>query len=139
MFTSTLAAGDADRFWASILGYTLFLVAALPIYALYYYVRDSLGLRWRRWLTQHFLGRYFDQRAYYRLNAIVGIDNPDQRIAEDITASTKQSLYSTMTAMGTVIQLIASSSELWTISQVLVYFLIGYALLRPALTAKVFG
>ena len=63
-FTSALAAGDADRFWASIRRYTLILVAAVPIYALYYYVRDSLGLRWRRWLTQHFLERYFDQRAY---------------------------------------------------------------------------
>lgn len=73
-FTSALAARDADRFWASILRYTLILLAAVPIYALYYYVRDTLGLRWRRWLTQHFLERYFHQRAYYRLNAMAGID-----------------------------------------------------------------
>ena len=138
-FTSALAAGDADRFWASIRRYTLILVAAVPIYALYYYVRDSLGLRWRRWLTQHFLGRYFDQRAYYRLNAIVGIDNPDQRIAEDINAFTQQSLYFSMIALGSVIQLIAFSSVLWTISQGLVYFLIGYAIFSTVFTAKVFG
>src|SRR5665647_1212337 len=50
-FTSALAAGDAERFWASIWRYTAILVAAVPIYALYYYVRDTLGLRWRRWLT----------------------------------------------------------------------------------------
>ena len=138
-FTSALAAGDADRFWASIRRYTLILVAAVPIYALYHYVRDSLGLRWRRWLTQHFLGRYFDQRAYYRLNAIVGIDNPDQRIAEDINAFTQQSLYFSMIALGSVIQLIAFSSVLWTISQGLVYFLIGYAIFSTVFTAKVFG
>ncbi|ART47696.1 ABC transporter ATP-binding protein/permease [Acidovorax carolinensis] len=138
-FTSALAAGDADRFWASIRRYTLILVAAVPIYALYYYVRDTLGLRWRRWLTQHFLARYFDQRAYYRLNAIVGIDNPDQRIAEDINAFTQQSLYFSMIALGSVIQLIAFSSVLWTISQGLVYFLIGYAIFSTVFTAKVFG
>ena len=138
-FTSALAAGDADRFWASIRRYTLILVAAVPIYALYYYVRDTLGLRWRRWLTQHFLARYFDQRAYYRLNAIVGIDNPDQRIAEDINAFTQQSLYFSMIALGSVIQLIAFSSVLWAISQGLVYFLIGYAIFSTVFTAKVFG
>ncbi len=63
-FTSALAAGDAERFWASIWRYTAILAAAVPIYGLYYYVRDILGLRWRRWLTQHFLTRYFSGRAY---------------------------------------------------------------------------
>ena len=57
-FTSALAARDSGRFWTSIWRYTVILVAAVPIYALYYYVRDTLGLRWRRWLTDDFLGRY---------------------------------------------------------------------------------
>lgn len=138
-FTSALAAGDSARFWASIRRYTLILVAAVPIYALYYFVRDTLGLRWRRWLTQSFLGRYFGHRAFYRLNTEAGIDNPDQRIAEDINAFTQQSLYFSMIMLGAVIQLAAFSSVLWGISQVLVYFLMGYALLSTVFTAGVFG
>lgn len=62
-FTSALAARDPGRFWTSIRLYTAILVAAVPIYALYFYVRDVLGLRWRRWLTDSFLKRYFSQRA----------------------------------------------------------------------------
>ena len=138
-FTSALAARDTERFWASIWRYTAILVAAVPIYALYYYVRDTLGLRWRRWLTDSFLARYFHQRAYYRLNSASGIDNPDQRIAEDINSFTQQSLYFSMIVLGSVIQLIAFSSVLWTISQGLVYFLIGYAVLSTAFTGAVFG
>ena len=138
-FTSALAARDADRFWASILRYTLILLAAVPIYALYYYVRDTLGLRWRRWLTQHFLERYFHQRAYYRLNAMAGIDNPDQRIAEDINSFTQQSLYFSMIVLGAVIQLMAFASVLWAISPGLVYFLLGYAVFSTVFTATVFG
>ncbi len=46
--------------------------------------------------TQHFLTRYFSGRAYYRLHADAGIDNPDQRIAEDINSFTQQSLYFSM-------------------------------------------
>lgn len=138
-FTSALAAGDADRFWASIRRYTLILVAAVPIYALYYYVRDSLGLRWRRWLTQHFLGRYFDQRAYYRLNAIVGIDNPDQRIAEDVNTFTQRSLYFLLIGLGSLMQLVAFSWVLWSISHTLVYVLVAYTALGTWLTVKVFG
>ena len=138
-FTSALAARDAERFWASIWRYAVILTAAVPIYALYYYVRDTLGLRWRRWLTDRFLARYFHQRAYYRLNTAAGIDNPDQRIAEDINAFTQKSLYFSMIMLGSVIQLIAFSSVLWTISQGLVYFLIGYAVFSTVFTGAVFG
>jgi putative ATP-binding cassette transporter len=138
-FTSALAARDSERFWASIWRYTAILAAAVPIYALYYYVRDTLGLRWRRWLTDHFLARYFDQRAYYRLHAAAGIDNPDQRIAEDINTFTQQSLYFSMIVLGSVIQLVAFSSVLWTISQGLVYFLIAYAAFTTVFTGAVFG
>ncbi|MBU0588955.1 MAG: ABC transporter ATP-binding protein/permease [Gammaproteobacteria bacterium] len=138
-FTSALAARDPDRFWSSIWRYTALLTAAVPIYGLYYFVRDTLGLRWRRWLTHHFLARYFNQRAYYRLNSIAGIDNPDQRIAEDINAFTQQSLYFSMIMLGAVIELIAFASVLWSISQGLVYFLIGYAVVSTWFTASVFG
>jgi putative ATP-binding cassette transporter len=137
-FTSALAAGDAKRFWASIWRYTAILVAAVPIYALYYYVRDTLGLRWRRWLTDNFMARYFKQRAYYRLKA-TDIDNPDQRMAENINSFTQQSLYFSMIVLGSVIDLIAFSAVLWSISQGLVYFLIGYAMLSTLFIGTVFG
>ena len=73
-FTSALAAGDAARFWASIRRFTLLLVIAVPIYACCYYVRDTLALLWRRWLTGHLLQRYFARRAYYHLHAHAAID-----------------------------------------------------------------
>lgn len=137
-FTSALAAKDPERFWTSIRLYTVILVSAVPIYALYFYVRDVLSLRWRRWLTDSFLQRYFSQRAYYRLNTS-GIDNPDQRIAEDINSFTQRSLYFSMIALGSVIDLAAFSTVLWTISQSLVFFLIGYAVVSTLFTGAVFG
>ncbi len=138
-FTSALAARDADRFWSSILRCLALLATAVPIYGLYYYVRDTVGLRWRKWMTQWFLDRYFSQRAYYRFSAAEGIDNPDQRIAEDINAFTQQSLYFSMIVLSSVVELVAFSSVLWAISQGLVYFLIAYAIVSTAFTATVFG
>lgn len=137
-FTSALAAGNAPRFWTSIRSYAIVLVAAVPFYSLYYYVRDLLALRWRRWLTDRFLQRYFDQRAYYRLKTS-DIDNPDQRIADDIDSFTQKSLYFSMIALGSVIDLLAFSAVLWTISKSLVAFLIIYAALSTLFTSAVFG
>ncbi len=138
-FTSALAARDAERFWSSIQRFSWILLGGVPIYAAYYFVRDTLGLRWRKWLTEHVLQRYFANVSYYRLNAIVGIDNPDQRISEDVGAFTSQSLYFSMIVLGAVIELLAFTGILWSISQTLVYFLIGYALVTSAIAATVFG
>lgn len=138
-FTSALAARDEDRFWTAILECLAILVVAVPIYAFYYYVRDKLGLFWRRWLTRSFLGSYFDHRAYYELNANAEIDNPDQRIAEDINTFTQRSLYFLLVLVGAVLQLIAFSGVLWSISTELVYFLLIYAIAGTAVTLLVFG
>lgn len=138
-FTSALAARDAERFWAAIrLCIAVSLVAA-PVYAFYYFVRDTLGIRWRRWMTHRFLGAYLADRTFYRLNAVEEIDNPDQRIAEDIHTFTQQSLYFLMVALGALIQLLAFMGVLWSISRELVFFLVAYALAGTALTTMVFG
>ena len=138
-FTSALAARDEERFWEAIRYCLGLLVVAVPIYAFYYYVRDKLGIHWRRWLTERFLDSYFSQRHYYELNADASLDNPDQRIAEDINTFTQRSLYFLLILIGAVLQLAAFSAVLWSISRELVYFLIFYAVFGTVVTLALFG
>jgi len=138
-FTSALAARDADRFWHSIRICFVILVMAVPIYAFYYYVRDKLALYWRQWITHSYLDSYFSNRAFYKLTSNAEIDNPDQRISEDINTFTQRSLYYLLILLGALIQLIAFSSVLWTISKVLVFFLIVYAFAGTLITLVFFG
>jgi putative ATP-binding cassette transporter len=138
-FMSALAKKDADRFWLNVYECLAVLVIAVPIYALYYFVRDMLGVHWRRWLTEQILGRYFTDRAYYEVNAQAKIDNPDQRIAEDVETFTRKSLYFLLIFLGSAIQVAAFSGVLWGISRPLVYFLIIYAVVGTLVTTVLFG
>ena len=138
-FTSALAAHDEGRFWAAIKFCLGLLIAAVPIFAFYYFVRDKLGIHWRRWLTHRFLERYFSCRHFYELNANSGIDNPDQRIAEDIATFTQRSLYFLLVIISSTLQLVAFSAVLWSISHELVYFLIFYSLAGTFVVIFVFG
>jgi vitamin B12/bleomycin/antimicrobial peptide transport system ATP-binding/permease protein len=138
-FTSALAARDSARFWHSMRIFGAVLAIAVPIYAFYYFVRDKLGILWRRWLTARFLGRYFKDRAYYELTSNHTIDNPDQRIADDINSFTTKSLTFLLEVIGAVLQLIAFSGILWGISKMMVGFLIVYALIGTVVTFGVFG
>ncbi len=138
-FTSALAARDGNRFWRAIWLALGLLIGAVPTYACFYWVRDTLGIRWRRWLTGRFLQRYFSDHHYYALNAQASLDNPDQRIAEDINTFTQRSLFFLMILIGAAMQLTAFSSVLWSISHTLVYFLAIYACAGTFITLRLFG
>ena len=138
-FTSALAAYDAPRFWRSVGLFVVLMAVAVPLYSYLEYVRFALAIEWRRWLTDRVLDRYLADRAFYRLADRPEIDNPDQRIAEDISNFTQQSLGYLMILTSAVFDLVAFSYALWTISRTLVYFLIVYAAAGTLVTAGVFS
>ncbi len=138
-FTSALAAQDGPRFWHSIRTFFGLLVVAVPIYAFYTYVRDKLAINWRRWLTDRFLERYFNKRGYYHLLMQPEIDNPDQRISDDIYSFTQQSLTFLLVVANAVLQLLAFGRVLWSISYFLLLFVVLYAAVATAVTFGLFG
>ena len=137
--TSALAAKEADRFWGSVKACLLVLAFAVPIYAFYYYMRDLFANQWRRWLTSRFLDGYLKGRKYYALGADSEMDNPDQRISEDINTFTGRSINFLLIFLGSVMQLVAFSAVLWSISHVLVGVLVVYALAGTAVALYAFG
>ena len=137
--TSALAAHDRDRFWKAVQTCLLVLGFAVPVYAFYYYMRDAFANHWRRWLTHRFLDGYLGGRRYYDLNAQGVIDNPDQRISEDINTFTGRSTHFLLIFVGALMQLVAFSAVLWSISKLLVGFLAVYALVGTVVALYVFG
>lgn len=137
--TSALAGKDRDRFWDAVRTCLLVIAFAVPVYAFYYYMRDLFANHWRRWLTGRFLDGYLNGRKYYELGADSDIDNPDQRISEDINTFTGRSIHFLLIFLGSIMQLVAFSAVLWSISHVLVGVLAVYALLGNAVALWVFG
>jgi vitamin B12/bleomycin/antimicrobial peptide transport system ATP-binding/permease protein len=137
---SALSAKDESRFWETVVIFIGVLVLYAPLLAGYRYLRDRLSLQWRRWLTNHFLDHYFTNRAYYNLSTANGeIDNPDQRIAEDVRSFTQESLSFLLVLVESVLAVIAFSGVLWGISRPLVLFLLLYAIVGTLVTTVVFG
>lgn len=137
--TSALAGKDGDRFWTSVRACLYVLAFAVPTYAFYYYMRDVFANQWRRWLTGRFLDGYLQGRKYYELGAGSEVDNPDQRISEDINTFTGRSIHFLLIFLGSAMQLVAFSAVLWSISHLLVGVLVVYALLGTVVALYVFG
>ncbi|MBV8885896.1 MAG: ABC transporter ATP-binding protein/permease [Chroococcidiopsidaceae cyanobacterium CP_BM_RX_35] len=137
---SALSAQDEPRFWQTVIIFIGVLVVYAPLLAGYTYLRDRLSLQWRQWLTHRFVDNYFRDRAYYNLQILgTEIDNPDQRIAEDVRSFTQESLTFLLVLIESVLSVIAFSSVLWGISRPLVFFLVLYALIGTLVTTVVFG
>lgn len=137
---SSLSERNPDRFWRTVWIFLGILTIYAPLFAGNNYLRDRLGLMWRRWLTGSFLDRYFGDRAYYDLNHTpTDIDNPDQRISQDIKSFTVDSLRFLLLIVQSLLQVIAFSTVLWTISKPLVSFLLVYAIVGSILATFVFG
>ncbi|NES03984.1 MAG: ABC transporter ATP-binding protein/permease [Okeania sp. SIO2F4] len=137
-FTTALAEKDQPTFWRFLFVYAGVFIVGTPIVVVYTYTRQKLGLYWREWMTSKFLDNYLQNRSYYQINSEGKIDNPDQRMAEDIKSFTNQSLFFLLTILNSVIDVISFTGILWSISVSLSIFLIFYAV-TGTLVAVIFG
>jgi ABC-type uncharacterized transport system fused permease/ATPase subunit len=136
---SALAARDGDRFARSLWVLVGVMVLSVPILSLKVYVQNKLGLFWRRWLTHHFVKQYFADQTYYKINDRPDLDNPDQRIAEDVRSMTQQSLVFVVAVCDSVVQFLGFAGVLWSISRSLMVGLIVYALVSTLLATGLLG
>lgn len=136
---SALSQKNSQRFWRSVLAFLGVLVVYVPLFAGYGYLGNKLGIFWRRWMTNYFLDKYLENRGFYYLTSNQEVDNPDQRISEDLKGFTQNSLGFFIGLINAVVQVIAFSGVLWKIYQPLVLLIVIYGLLGTVIVIVFFG
>ena len=91
------------------------------------YFRDTLALRWRGWMTTQYLDKYFENRTFYSIQSQSLIDNPDQRIVDNLNAFTGSALGFALALFIVTINLISFSGILYGIYPPLFYVLVVYS------------
>ncbi len=86
---------SASAFWGTAIGLVVIYLLTLPIQFLNTYGQQRFALAWRDASTGSMERGYLGGLTYYRLEAegalLAQVDNPDQRIAEDIQRSVASS------------------------------------------------
>jgi putative ATP-binding cassette transporter len=126
-FMTALSLRDRGEFIIQLYRYLFVFALATPIVVFYRYTEERLALLWRRWLSRKMISRYCTHGAFYKLSAFEGVDNPDQRIAEDVRTFTAQSLSFTLIILNSFIGLFSFIGILWNISPTLVVAVFLYA------------
>lgn len=81
------------------------------------YFSGLLSIRWQKWLTQNTLASWLKDHKHYRLNGLKDkVDNPDQRITEDLAALPSLSLKIFFLLLNSVSTYLSFSVILWGLS-----------------------
>ena len=119
-FFNALQDYDVGVFWSQLLVFAAIATAIIASSILEVYLRQMLQIRWRRWLTERYVGTWLTDRAYYRMQLQgTPTDNPDQRISEDLERFTRQTLSLTVGANGFLpagVTLVSFLGILWSLS-----------------------
>ena len=127
-FMTAISDKNFDGYYKALVWYLATFALAVPIGVYYRWMEERLALLWRESLSEFLIERYFNNRAYYRLRGAEAVDNPDQRIGEDVRLFTSKSLTFLLILLNATVTVIAFIGVLWTISQLLVATLVLYAL-----------
>jgi putative ATP-binding cassette transporter len=138
--TSALAEKNTGRFWQAVLTYLVACMIFVNLQTVRHYLVDKLRWFWRGWLTNFYLQKYMKNRNFYWLGSWTAkIDNPDQRISQDIENFCYMSLLLFMDISSSLVNIIAFGVVLWSMSHNLVILLILYAGVGMLITTVGFG
>ena len=126
-FMTAISDREVYRYYLYALFYAAVFAASTVVAVFYQFAQDRLALLWREWLTQHLTDRYLGDLAYYRLNRREDIDNPDQRISEDVRSFTSTLLSFVLMLLNSTMTTIAFAGILWSITPWLLLAAVLYA------------
>ena len=101
--------------------FALILAITIAVTAGHLLVKRWLQIDWRAWLTEQLVGSWMADGRHYRLLFSAGDhDNPDQRIAEDISIATDSAIAMAHTLVYSLLSLGLFIDILWSVSGAIV-------------------
>ena len=130
LFTA-LQQQNAPGFYRAFVIVILLILLYLAVAVLRAYLDQVLQLRWRRWLTDQYVTRWLADRAFYRMRFSGRVDNPDQRISEDVRLFIERSGSLGLGFLNSIATLASFAALLWYLSGSITLPIDGFAITIP--------
>jgi putative ATP-binding cassette transporter len=130
-FYDSLQNKDEAAFWTEMVNFGWIAALAIAFGVARGLVSPYLRLRWRRWLTGHYLSHWLDGRGYYRIELERKVDNADQRISEDLRLLGFYTMTLLLGLISAVATLVSFLFILWQLSGPMSLSFIGLDVVIP--------
>ncbi|MCA6951098.1 ABC transporter ATP-binding protein/permease [Pectobacterium polaris] len=102
------------------------------------YISAKLMLDWRSWLTEHLVNNYLDKRTYYEIQKDEFIDNPDQRIQEEVAPFCSTMVGIPQFLLGALMTVSIQASILTHVSTSMFWAVVIYAAVNTLVTLWIY-
>ncbi|PHM11554.1 ABC transporter ATP-binding protein/permease [Nostoc sp. 'Peltigera malacea cyanobiont' DB3992] len=120
---------DLDKYNSTLWLSSLIIVGMVLLVTLLRYVRKKIILDWYKWLNLHVLEKYLSNQAYYKINFKSDIDNPDQRLSQEIEPITSIGLRFSSSLLEKSLEMGSSLIILWIVSSQIAIYLLIYTII----------
>ncbi|BAY37596.1 ABC transporter-related protein [Nostoc sp. NIES-2111] len=118
-----------DKYNNTLLPSCLILLGMVLLVTSLRYVRKKVTLDWYKWLNNYILDKYFSNQAYYKINFKSNIDNPDQRISQEVEPITSNALRFSTSLLEKLLEMGSTLLILLTVSREITIYLIIYTII----------
>ncbi len=133
-FMTYLSVKEENEFFRALLFYLAAFVLSTLVSVFQSYTEQRTALLFRMSLSRRMLSKYFSHRAYYKVGFAEGIDNPDQRLEEDIRTFATTTLSLSLIIFNALLTLVLFTRILSLISFNLIIGVVVYALVGSIIT-----
>ncbi|MBP5971510.1 ABC transporter ATP-binding protein/permease [Brasilonema sp. CT11] len=120
---------DYSKFINNLSVYAIGLVVVTLLVGFSTFLRKQIALDWYQWLHNQILDKYLSNRAYYKINFQADVDNPDQRLSQEIEPFTSNALSFSATFLEKILEMTIFLIIVWTISQQIAVALLAYTII----------
>src|SRR6476661_3052916 len=120
---------DYSKFTYTLALYAVGLVLITLLIGFTKFIRKQISIDWYQWLNNLILNKYLKNRAYYKINFKTDIDNPDQRLSQEIEPITSSALSFSATLLEKVLEMVTFLIVVWSISPQIAFALLIYTII----------
>lgn len=131
-FFDSLEQRQAELFAQLTVVFALITLSQIALIVVNELFKQLLGLRWRVFLTDRYLGQWMARDKFYEIERRQLIDNPDQRISEDISIFTRNVPGIVLTILGQVTTAVTFTFILMETARTVNFSVLGLGLALPA-------
>lgn len=105
---------NQNVFWEQMILFCFIAGFSVAAALISYYLNQRFSINWIEWLNTELLEKWMDRRAYYKSQYMGNnLDNPDQRIQQDIQSYVKTTLSLSTGVIDAVTSMISYTILLW--------------------------
>ena len=140
---------EESIFWIQMIVFCVLATVHMANVLLTYYLTQRFTIQWRTWLNEQMVEKWTNNQAYYKTQYVYNqLDNPDQRIQQDVQSYVSSSISFATGVISAVVSIVAFTIILWglagpmtlagiTISHAMVYFVFMYVLVTSVFAFKI--